>query len=42
MLKGCIKKSLLDDNCIINTIFENEDFKEFDISGIEFEKVQFQ
>lgn len=41
MLEKIIEKTMLEDNCIANMVFENEKISEFDMSGIEFKKVQF-
>jgi hypothetical protein len=33
MLKDCIEKAALDENCIGNITFENEELMDFDISS---------
>ncbi len=40
-LCSCIERSMQDDSCIEDMIFENEDITETDISSIEFENVRF-
>jgi uncharacterized protein YjbI with pentapeptide repeats len=41
MLKNCIEQARVDENCIGNINFEDEVLIDFDISGLEFEKIQF-